>query len=47
MEHYQDNKPEGLRLRIYESPIEIDFEKPNFSALSLEINIDCGLVALN
>jgi rare lipoprotein A len=47
MEHYQDNKPESMRLRIYERPIGIDLEKPKFPALPLEINIDCGLMALN
>jgi len=47
MEHYQDNKPESMRLRIYETPIGIDFEKPRISALPLEINIEGGLVALN
>jgi rare lipoprotein A len=47
MEHYQGNKPQGLRLRMYESPIEIEFEKPDFSGLTLEINIESGLVGLN
>jgi rare lipoprotein A len=45
--HYQDNKPESMRLRIYEFPIEVELEKPNFTALPLEINIERGLVDLN
>jgi len=47
MEHYQDKKPQGLRLRMYESPIEMELVKPNFSTLPLVINIENSLVALN
>jgi rare lipoprotein A len=47
LEHYQDNKPPSLRLRMYESPIEVEFKKLDFSDLSFEINLESGLVGLN
>ena len=46
MEHYQDEKPEGIRLRLYEDPILIEIERPDFSELLLDINIEDGLIAL-
>ncbi|SDY53579.1 MULTISPECIES: septal ring lytic transglycosylase RlpA family protein [Rhodonellum] len=38
MDHFQDEVPEGIRLRVYEEPI--DFEKPDlcFSSLALNLN---------
>ncbi|MFC0655527.1 septal ring lytic transglycosylase RlpA family protein [Mongoliitalea lutea] len=28
LEHFQDEKPEDLRLRLYENPIDVELEKP-------------------
>jgi rare lipoprotein A len=47
LDHYQDNKPPSLRLRMYESPLEVEFKKFDFSALTFEINVDSGLIGLN
>jgi rare lipoprotein A len=47
LEHYQDNKPSSLRLRMYESPIEVEFKKLDLADLSFEINFESGLVGLN
>lgn len=44
MEHYEDQKPEDIRLRVYESPIVIG--RPDFFELFLDINLVRGLVAL-
>lgn len=44
MEHYQDEKPEDIRLRLYESPIVI--ERTDFFDLCLDINFESGLIAL-
>ncbi len=46
LEHYQENKPLSLRLRIYESLIEAEFKKPDFSAFTFEINVESGLIGL-
>jgi rare lipoprotein A len=46
MEHYQDEKPEDIRLRIYENPILIEIERPDFSEFFLDFNIEGGLIAL-
>jgi len=45
LEHYKDNKPWDLRLRIFENPIEI--EKPNIFSNQLEICVQAELIAMN
>jgi rare lipoprotein A len=40
LEHYQDNKPPNLRLRMYESPIEVEFKKPDLFSFPLETQIE-------
>ena len=45
LEHYKDNKPGDLRLRIFENPIEI--EKPSIQSKQLEFCIEAELIAMN
>lgn len=45
IEYYDDNKPENIRLRIYELPIEIESEKPDLSFPELEIPLPYQLIA--
>lgn len=47
VEHYQENKPKDLRLRIYESPVIIGFEKPDLYSIPLKNQIESGLLAIN
>lgn len=35
IEHFQEDKPEDLRLRLYETPIDIELNKPKVFSLSL------------
>jgi rare lipoprotein A len=37
-EHFQEEKPEDLRLRIYESPIDKEFERPQIFTNPLRLN---------
>lgn len=45
MEYYKEKKPEDLRLRIYENPIEI--EKPSIFSMWLQICVKSNLIAMN
>jgi rare lipoprotein A len=45
LEHYRDKKPDDMRLRMYETPIEI--EKPSIFSMWLEINVKVDLIAMN
>jgi rare lipoprotein A len=45
LEHYKENKPEDLRLRTFENPIEI--EKPNIFSMKLDICVEAELIAMN
>lgn len=45
MEYYKEKKPEDLRLRIYETPIEI--EKPSIFSIWLKICVKVDLIAMN
>ena len=45
MEYYKEKKPEDLRLRIYETPIEI--EKPSIFSMWLKICVKVNLIAMN
>lgn len=45
MEHFQEEKPEDIRLRLYENPIEI--ERPCIISLGLEHQASAGLIAMN
>ncbi|UJP65460.1 septal ring lytic transglycosylase RlpA family protein [Mongoliitalea daihaiensis] len=38
MEHFQDDKPEDLRLRLYENPIELEFDKPEIFTFPLQVD---------
>lgn len=45
MEHFQDDKPDDLRLRPYENPIEI--ERPCILSIGLELQTSARLIAMN
>lgn len=45
-EHFQEDKPDDLRLRIYENPIDKDFERPQIFTNPLRMNF-YGAVASN
>lgn len=43
MEHYQDDKPEDIRLRVFEDPIEI--RRSNISLLDLKVELQANITA--
>ncbi|WP_304518023.1 septal ring lytic transglycosylase RlpA family protein [Cecembia rubra] len=45
LEHFQDEKPEDLRLRLYENPIP--FERPCIFSLSPNFSLESTLLAMN
>lgn len=45
MDHFQDDKPDDLRLRPYENPIEI--ERPCILSIKFELQTSARLIAMN